>query len=128
MRTLKEPKKILLVEDEIDIRDMIQDFLCKNNFTVLSATDGQNALDILQVNVVDLIISDIRMPIKNGFEFISEIRGKGIRIPVILMSGSLPMEQSQLAMLGISAFLSKPLKMMSLLSNINNLLLFNKSA
>lgn len=128
MRSPNESKKILLIENEIDTRDMIRDFLVKNNFKVFAATDGQNALDILQSTQADLIISDIRMPIKNSFEFISEIRGKGIRTPVILMLGSLPIEQSQFAALGVSAFLPKPLKMMLLLNNINNLLLFNKTA
>lgn len=78
---------ILLVDDETGIletqREMLEDF----DYTVLTASDGQDALDIMQQGEVDLVISDVRMPRKNGYEMLREMREGKIDSDIIFVTG-----------------------------------------
>ncbi len=77
---------ILYVEDDIETRDIITEILNKFSNNVMVAKDGKEALDIYYQNSIQLIITDIEMPIMNGIEFISKVRDDNILIPVIMMT------------------------------------------
>lgn len=78
---------LLLVEDNESMRSFIFERL-EVLFTVETAVNGQEALDVLRSNHIDLVISDIMMPVMNGYELCKEI--KGILICVIFRLFSLP--------------------------------------
>lgn len=78
--------KILLVEDELDLNNIIVRYLKKNNFAVDAAFNGQEALDFLELADYDLIILDYMMPVMDGMTFLSEIRGKNIATPVLMLT------------------------------------------
>ena len=78
-------KSILVVEDEPRIRFLIRDYFFKENFNVLEAENGKEALDIFKENKIDIIILDIMMPIMDGLTTLEKIREVST-IPVILLT------------------------------------------
>ncbi|WP_300356389.1 response regulator transcription factor [Fusobacterium sp.] len=79
-------KKILLVEDEWKLRRIAADFLKRENFRVVEAGDGEEALDFILTEKFDLIILDLMLPKINGWELLKEIREKDLTIPVIMLT------------------------------------------
>ena len=78
--------KILLVEDEIDLNNIVTKYLKKNGYSVDSVFDGEEALDYLEYGEYDLVILDVMMPKVNGFEVIKELRNKGNHTLVLMLT------------------------------------------
>ena len=78
-------EKILIVDDEIGIRELIQLYLVKKNYEVYEAKNGRRAIEIIKNGDVDLILLDIEMPGMNGFEVCKEIRAFS-NIPILFVS------------------------------------------
>ena len=78
--------KILVVEDERDLNRIITKHLKKNNYSVDSCFDGQEALDFISYSEYDLIITDIMMPNVDGYEFIDKLRANKNNTPVIMLT------------------------------------------
>ena len=74
--------QILIVEDDKELSQLFQKVLVKNGYQVKSASDGALALEILDKEHIDLIVSDIMMPVMDGYELVSELRSAGYQIPV----------------------------------------------
>ena len=72
-------KRILVVEDEVDIRDIIHDLLEAKGFQVLCADDGLAGLQLAREQLPDLIISDILMPKMDGYDMLDELRRDPVR-------------------------------------------------
>ena len=66
--------KILVVDDEMDIRELVRYYLDKEGFDVIEAENGKKALDIIENEYIDLAIIDIMMPIMNGFDLVEEMK------------------------------------------------------
>lgn len=79
---------LLIVEDNHDLRNGLKDILTFEGFTVLSASNGREAIDQMKAVSPDLIISDITMPEMNGYEFFDAVRDRpeGIAIPFIFLT------------------------------------------
>ena len=81
-----EKRKILVVDDESRMRKLVRDFLVKQNFEVLEAGDGEEALDVFYKNKdIALIILDVMMPKMNGWDVCREIR-ESSRTPIIMLT------------------------------------------
>ena len=78
--------KILLVEDEIDLNNVVTRYLKKNGYSVDSVLDGEEALDYLEYSEYDLVILDIMMPKVDGFEVIKKLRDKGNHTSVLMLT------------------------------------------
>lgn len=78
-------KKLLLVEDEIRIRELVSDYFLQNDWEVLEADNGKDALVWFDSLLPDLLILDIMMPAMNGFEVCREVREKSA-VPIILLT------------------------------------------
>ncbi|QKF81136.1 response regulator [Halarcobacter ebronensis] len=102
--------KLLFVEDEVDLVEIITDTLRKLDVNFLSAKNGQEALDIIEENSdIDIIITDINMPIMNGLTMIQELRKKGYNKPIIIMSAHTESDYINKAKeLGVDHYLLKP--------------------
>ena len=103
-------KKILIVDDEISICLLLENFLSKD-FEVVTIHDGVDALEWLENNLPDLIISDIQMNKMDGFEFLSRVRQRGFtkHTPMIMLSGrSESKERIRGYKLGAQDYLTKP--------------------
>lgn len=114
--------RILLVEDEKDIRESLQDFLEGEGFDVSSASNGQEALQLLDsMENPDVILLDLMMPIMNGAEFRHEQERKDrIKdIPVVVMS-AVNQAKQQADSIGISRHVKKPIDLDDLLTAIKD--------
>ncbi len=100
-------KNILLVEDDIDLRSLVRDQLKCAGYSVLEAANGLVALNIIASQHIDLIITDIDMPIKNGLELLDEVKLLYGSIPVVVMTGGNYSERLILQA-GATAFIQKP--------------------
>ncbi len=119
-------KKILVVDDDDLIRDLIYEILEPQGYHILLAENGNRALEILDKEEIDLIITDIIMPDKEGIETILEIKKRFPRANIIAMSGGGQLEaNSYLSMakrLGVNATLTKPFTPAKLLSVVQEIL------
>ena len=106
--------KILIVDDEEDARLYLEITLKSQGYDIISATNGQEALDLARQGHPDLIISDALMPVMDGFELCRQVKGDSDlnRIPFIFLSGIYDDESYQgLAMaLGAVRYLLKPIE------------------
>jgi DNA-binding response OmpR family regulator len=79
--------RILIIDDNENVNTMLQQVLSSKGYEVESVTSGEHGLSFLEVNIFDLIITDIIMPGKEGLEMILEIRKKNTIVPIIAISG-----------------------------------------
>jgi len=100
-------KNILIVEDDENLRSLLRELIFMANYNILEAANGQVALEIIADQQVDLIITDIDMPIKNGLELLAEIRQSGKTMPIVILTGGNYNEKVILAA-GANAFVQKP--------------------
>ena len=102
--------KLLFVEDEEDLLSIITDALTKLEADFLTASNGLEALEILKANPdIDVIVTDINMPIMNGLDMIKNIIDQNINIPIIIISGHTETEYIKKANeYGVSKYLLKP--------------------
>ena len=115
--------KVLIVEDNYNLRKMIDIYLKQNNFDTYVACDGVEALDILGKHHVDLIICDIMMPKMDGFELTKEIRSVYLDLPIIIVTAKGAKEDKIKGFkLGIDDYMTKPIDLEELLMRIQALL------
>jgi CheY-like chemotaxis protein len=98
--------RLLVVDDDLSIREMATLILESEGFEVLTAADGVGALDTLSKSLPDLIISDLNMPRMSGFEFLTVVRHWFPQIPTIAMSGGYSSGEMPVGILA-DAFLQK---------------------
>ena len=123
---ITEPSEaiILLADDEPMLSDLLAELLESNGYNVIKVTSGDEVLRVLTEEIkVDLAIIDYNMPGKNGLKTISEIRNRKFKIPIILSSGSLKMEDDyELNKLKINSRIEKPYEFETMLATIRKLL------
>ena len=78
--------KILIAEDDVELRQLFSHILTKNGYFTVGVSNGQEALDMLDKNYYDLIISDIMMPIVNGHELVRLLRSSGNNTAVMMIT------------------------------------------
>jgi CheY-like chemotaxis protein len=114
---------LLLVDDEIDLREMLTHYLTLHGHTVQGAENGLEALHLAKQNLPKLILLDLNMPVLNGWEFLSERRScpQLSEIPVVVISESMEVDSRALEA-GATVVVSKPFEPRKLLRIIENLL------
>lgn len=118
-------RKILIVDDEPNIVMSLEYTFKKNNFEVFIARDGQEALEILQNQLPDVIILDVMMPLVDGFETLEQIK-KNERLQhckVMFLSAKNKESDIEKGMaLGADAYLTKPFSIKKVVEQVNELL------
>lgn len=110
-------QKILVVDDNPSLRELLADFLERVGFEVTTAHDGQAGLDALEKRHFDLILADFRMPGMTGLEMAAVVRQTNPAIPIILITGDASaLEPETVARAGITRVLPKPLAVHELLN------------
>lgn len=113
--------KILIVEDDKSIRDLLELTLKMENYVVTTAEDGEIAYNLIQENLFDLIVLDIMLPKIDGFQLINKIQNKNI--PVIFLSAKTLVQDKILGLkLGADDYLTKPFEPLELLARIEAVL------
>lgn len=108
---MKEDKRILIVDDEENMRHMLQAMLVRSGYRVETAENGRFALEMVEVDVFDFILCDIRMPEMDGLEFLGQANRKIQKSTVIMMSAYGSVDLAIEAMKrGAYDFISKPFK------------------
>lgn len=103
-------KRVLVVDDEQLILKIISDILTKEGYEVLVANNCEKATEYLKVSSFNVVLSDIKMPLKSGIDLLEEIKKKDPNIPVILMTGFASLETAVEAVQnGAFDYLIKPL-------------------
>lgn len=102
-------KRILVVDDDPDIRQVLRDRLASYGYGVATASDGGEALDALRQEPYDGMFLDIRMPGVDGLEVLHHVRNRHPWMTVVMMTASVAQESAKRAMReGAQAFLRKP--------------------
>ncbi len=117
--------KILVVDDSVTIRKLVEDAFDKRGFRVLTAADGQDALEITLKENPDIIISDIAMPGMDGWEFCSQVRKNPYTsfIPFVFLSKkSEAPDRIRGLQLGADDYLTKPFEMEELVARVELIL------
>jgi DNA-binding NtrC family response regulator len=78
---------ILVVDDELLIRDLLYDFFSSQGWDIAVAENGEKALEVLKARKVDLVLSDIKMPQMDGLTLTSRVKDSYPDLPVVLMTG-----------------------------------------
>jgi CheY-like chemotaxis protein len=123
-RTAPTDKIILLIDDEVMLRDLLAEMLESNGYNVIKVGSGSEGLRILTEEIkADLVIVDYNMPEMNGLETVQKIRELDFKMPVILSSGSMGLEENfNLKEAGITATLTKPYEFDTMFSTIQKLI------
>jgi len=115
---------ILLAEDNFIVSMYLKEFLSGLNFTVLHAKNGEKAIKMFEENPsIDLILMDLNMPKKNGYEALDEIRKMNQDIPIIAQSGlAMSEDLDRIMKAGFNDHISKPISEKALITTINKYL------
>ena len=114
--------KILVVEDERDLNRIITKHLKRNNYSVDSCFDGEEALDFVSYSDYDLIITDIMMPNVDGYEFIKRLRENKNNTPVIMLTAKDTLEDKIVGLdSGADDYMTKPFVTRELLARVRSM-------
>ncbi len=121
--------KILVVDDEDDLRELLVSEFEFHGFEVLSADSGNSAIAVLEREKVDLVLSDVRMPNGNGVWLLQQIRAKfGTTLPVFFLTGFSDINEEKAVKLDSQGLFHKPFRFPDVLRGIQTFLATTKSA
>jgi len=118
-------KKIMIVDDAVTVRQLVKIALSKYGFEIIEGVDGEDGLNKAKEHKVDLVISDLNMPKKNGLEMVREIRNLEdyAKVPIFMMTTESSQEVAlEGKKIGVTAWIVKPFKPDQLLAAINKVL------
>lgn len=108
---MKEPQRLLIIDDEANMRHMLSLLTGKAGYVVILAENGKEGLAVLARQEVDLILCDLKMPQLNGLEFLTKVKELGVDAPIVMMSAFAAVEDAVEAMKeGAYDFITKPFK------------------
>ena len=115
--------KVLVVEDDPNLRQLMSVFLRRNGFEVMRAQDGEEALSLLESTMPDLIVCDIMMPRMDGFALTGDLRQAYPELPILMVTAREALEDKRKAFsVGTDDYMVKPIELDELLLRINALL------
>lgn len=122
-RYMTEPKTILVVEDDEDIRDLIVDQLVRNGYNVLAAPDNARLQELYATRKIDLIVLDLNLPDGDGLDVCRKMRRRGMTLPVIMVTArGAAADRIEGLEQGGDDYLTKPFEPRELLARVRNLL------
>lgn len=120
--------KILVVEDDKNLRKLIVTCLEKSNYTVFETRNGEEALELMDKEYVDLIVTDIMMPEMDGYEMIRLLRDSQYETPILIITAKDDFEDKKQGFdLGADDYMVKPINIDELILRVKSLLKRSKS-
>lgn len=114
---------ILVCEDDFAIKTMISTKLKQENYSVYTVQNGQEALNLMEKQQIDLVISDIMMPEMDGYEFVQTLRETKHILPILMITAKSQLESLEAAFkLGVDDYMVKPLRLEELVLRVKALL------
>lgn len=115
--------KILIAEDDRELRKLFAHVLIKNGYTVKEVSDGKQALDAVYSEYFDMIISDIMMPVMDGYELVQSLREAGNNTPVMMITAKDAFDDMRLGFLsGTDDYMVKPINVNEMVLRVGALL------
>ena len=115
--------EILVAEDDKNARRLFQIVLEENGFRVHTAANGQEAMDILDKEYIDLVVLDVMMPRMDGYEFTRQLRTANSNLPILMVSAKqLPEDKKKGFLMGTDDYMTKPVDHEEMLLRIRALL------
>ncbi len=115
--------KILIVEDDRELRLLFSRVLEKSSYAVTGAENGAEALELIRNDYFDLIISDIMMPQMNGYELVHALRAEGYSMPVLMITAKDAFDDMQLGFVsGVDDYMVKPVNVNEMVLRVGALL------
>jgi len=120
--------KILIIEDEYSLADAIAETLQKENYTIKIITDGEDGENEALTNIYDLILLDVMLPKKDGFEILKNLKNEKINTPIIMITAKSEMEDKLKGLEnGVDDYITKPFHMRELIARIKIVLKRNSN-
>jgi CheY-like chemotaxis protein len=123
--TIVDKKRILIAEDKSTSRELLRTVLENQGYSVTEAADGEEALQKARKEMPDLILLDLQMPARNGYEVLRELRqdSRFTSVPIVAVTASaMHGDREKAIAAGFNGYLSKPLPLGSLRNEIQRLL------
>ena len=120
-------KRILIVDDNLMMRKLIRNIFLNEEFEIVEAENGSEGLEIAKNHDIDLVITDIIMPVMEGLELIMHLKRDFPGIKIIAISGGKPYYLYMAKKLGIEKIFTKPLDLHQFLDAVKKLIQFPKS-
>ncbi len=118
--------RILIIDDEESIRHSLASFFEDEGFDVLTAENGQTGLDLFLNGKIDIVLTDLRMPVKDGIDVMKDIHAHDPEMPIVIISGVGRKEDVIKAIrMGAKDYISKPIDDLSEISHVINKVLEN---
>lgn len=115
--------RILVVDDDKNTRMLLKAVLESENYTVVTAENGEDALYVLDESHVDLVVLDVMMPKMNGYEFTKALRENDNNLPILMVSAKqMPEDKKQGFLVGTDDYMTKPIDEEEMLLRIRALL------
>ena len=112
--------KILIIEDEYNLADAISSMLKSKKYSVEIRTDGEEGLEEALTDIYDLIILDVMLPHKNGFDILKELRSEKINSRILMLTAKNTIDDKMIGFnSGADDYLTKPFHMEELLARVN---------
>ncbi len=118
-------RTLLIVDDDIFLVDIMAFTLKQSGFEIIKAHNGQEALDIMAKERIDLVLTDIMMPVMDGFELAKNLKANPatVNVPVIFLTAKSNVEDKNKGFsIGINDYVVKPFNLKDLVSRINKAL------
>ena len=115
--------KILIAEDDRELRQLFSHVLKRNGYTVTGVSNGQEALDAMDIDFYDMIISDIMMPVMDGYELVRQLRDVGNTTPVLMITAKDAFDDMRIGFQsGVDDYMVKPINVNEMLLRVQALL------
>ncbi|MBE6944198.1 MAG: response regulator transcription factor [Ruminococcaceae bacterium] len=115
--------KILIAEDDQELRQLFSHVLTRHGYTVTGVSNGQEALDAMDAGFYDMIISDIMMPVMDGYELVRQLRCVGNTTPVLMITAKDAFDDMRLGFQsGVDDYMVKPINVNEMVLRVQALL------
>ena len=110
----------LIIDDEVALQDILESEFSSLGLNVFLAGNGESGLQVFEREKIDLVLSDVRMPVMDGLQFLIIARDKfGSKLPIYFMTGYDPYSPQELAEAGASGLFMKPLNFKEICAQMN---------
>ena len=115
--------KVLIVEDDRELRHLFTHVLMRNGYSVTGVSNGQEALNAMDRDYYDLIITDIMMPVMNGYELVQQLRDVGNTTPVLMITARDDFDDMRMGFQsGVDDYMIKPINVNEMILRVKALL------
>lgn len=115
--------RLLVVDDNEEVLAILRDMLHRDGHEVVAVTDGRKALEIIQTEEFDLVLTDLRMPHISGWEIAKKVKCKNPKLPVVVLTGwAIECQEEDLSKEGVDMLLLKPLDRGELTESVRKIL------